>query len=107
MPFLVLITLWAVTAGFVTAGLFTSFYQLITNAPVSFRLLTTGEKFVSVLSIPLLIFSGPVIITRNAWHGRIAERRPWGWIMASCAIVTFWSFVTGVVVLEFVFRIMN
>lgn len=107
MSVILLITLWAVAAGFVTAGLFASFYQLVTSSPVSFRLLMTGEMMTAILCIPLLLFSGPMVITRNAWGGRVSQQRAWGWIMASLAIVTCWSFITGVVVLEFVLKLMH
>lgn len=107
MSVVVLITLWAVAAGFVTAGLFASFYQLVTNSPVSFRLLVAGETVTAILSVPLLLFSGPLVITRNAWNGRVIEQRDWRWIMVSCAIVAGWSFITGVIVLEFVFGLVG
>jgi hypothetical protein len=100
---IVLVTFWAISAGFVTAGLFASFYQLMTNSPVSFRMLMDSKLFASIMAVPILLFSGPMVITRNAWHGRVLEQREWGWILASAAIVTCWSFITGVIVLEFAF----
>src|SRR5262245_55857534 len=106
MQTVVLVTFWAVAAGFVTAGLFASSYQLLTNAPVSFRLLMISEKMLtSILAVPILLFSGPMVIARNAMYGRILERREWGWILASAAIVTTWSFLTGVVILDFLFSL--
>lgn len=105
MQTVVLVTFWAVAAGFTTAGLAASLYQLITNSPVSFRLIMVGEMLASILAVPLLLFSGPVVIARNAWQGRILERREWAWLFASAAIVTTWSFLTGVVILEFIFSL--
>lgn len=100
-----LVTFWSVAAGFVTAGLFSSLYQLITDAPVSFTLILSEKMQTALLAVPLLLFSGPLVITRNAWRGRVLEQREWGWIMGSIAIVTLWSFITGLVVLDFTFRL--
>ena len=102
MPTVVIITFWACAAGFVTAGLFYSFYQLLTNSPVSFNMLMVGKMLNAVMAVPLLLFSGPMVIANNAWRGRVQEQRKWGWILASAAIVTTWSFLTGVLILEFI-----
>jgi hypothetical protein len=103
---IVLITFWAVSAGFVTAGLFYSFYQLITNSPVSFNLLMVGKLLNSVMAVPLLLFSGPMVIASHA-AGRVAAKREWGWVLASAAIVTTWSFLTGVIILDFAFSLLG
>ena len=100
-----LVTFWAVSAGFVTAGLFFSFYQLMTNSPVSFGLVMSDKMQTSLMAVPLLLFSGPIVIARNAWRGRITEKRDWRWIFASLAIVTLWSFLTGLVILDFSFML--
>jgi hypothetical protein len=105
MPNVVLVTFWAVSAGFVTAGLFYSLYQLITNSPVSFNMMMVGRLYNSLMAVPILLFSGPMVIAHNAWRGHVLERRQWGWILVSAAIVTTWSFLTGVIILDFVFSL--
>jgi hypothetical protein len=45
------------------------------------------------------------VIARNAYQGRILQRREWGWVVMSAAIVTTWSFLTGVLILEFMFSL--
>lgn len=92
---------WAVVAGYVTAGILASLYQWLTSEPVSFKLLVTGGLGASLVAMPLLLLSGPAVIARNAWRGRVIEGRAWSWIMASAVIVAGWSFVNGVIVLEF------
>jgi hypothetical protein len=92
---------WAVAAGVVTAGLLSSFYSLLTAERVSFRLLMTGGLAVSIVSLPLLLLSGPLVIARNAQLAGLVAARAWSWVAATAAIVIVWSFINGVVVLEF------
>lgn len=107
MSTVLLITVWAIAAGYVTAGLLASLYQLLTRNPVSFNLLFVGEMAMTLLAVPLLLLSGPVVIARNAWQGHIVQRRDWGWLAAAGLIVAVWSFLTGVIVLELVFRLFS
>jgi hypothetical protein len=92
---------WAVSAGVVTAGLLSSLYSLVTAEPVTFRALLTGGLVVSMLSMPLLLLAGPLVIARNAWRNGVVETRAWSFVAATGAIVLTWSFINGVVVLEF------
>lgn len=97
------VVIWAIAAGYVTAGILSSFYQWIAAKPLSFRLLVSDELRASVIAVPLLALSGPAVLARNAWRGRIIEERAWGWIALSVAIIAGWSFVTGIAVLEALF----
>ncbi len=97
---------WCISAGYVTAGLLASFYQLLADRPLSFTMLTS-TPVASVLAVPLLVMSGPAVIVRNTARGRVVEGRAWGWILASIVIVGFWSFMTGVVVLQTLFSLMS
>ena len=90
---------WAIAAGIVTAGLLSSLYRAVTSEPVSFRILMTGGLGTSMLAMPLLLLAGPAVIARNAWHGGVISSGAWA--AATGAIVLTWSFVNGVVVLEF------
>jgi hypothetical protein len=92
---------WATVAGYVTAGILASLYQLLTNEPMSFRLLVTGGLAASLVSLPLLLFGGPAVIARNSWRGRIIEGRPLHFVVVAALIVMVWSFITGVFVLQF------
>lgn len=96
---------WAITAGYVTSGLLSSLYQWLRAEPVSFRLLVSGGLGLSLIAMPLLVFAGPAVLARNVWRGRVIEGREWRWIVASAGIILCWSFITGVIVLEFLFKV--
>ena len=99
--FELMIAAYATASGFVAAGVLSSFYQLLTDKPVKFsvELETIWRGFVDVL---LCAFAGPFIIMRNAIRGRVLERRPVGWLVASTAIATGWSLCSGIVVVNLV-----
>ncbi len=107
MQVVVIVMFWGIAVGFVTAGLFASLYQLVTNNPVSFRMLMTSKMASSVLAVPILLFSGPLVIARHALlgGGNIVSRREWGWLAMAVAIIGCWSFLTGIVILDFLFRV--
>lgn len=86
--------------GFVAAGALASFYQLVTDVPPRFSIAldTLWHGFLTLL---LCAFCGPFIIMRNAIRGRMIERRPLGWLMASVAIAAGWSLCSGILVVEF------
>jgi len=45
------------------------------------------------------------VIARNAWRGRTIKGRAWGWMAASLVLVSVWSFIIGVYVLDVVIRL--
>jgi hypothetical protein len=100
---ILIVVAWGVAAGIVTAGLLSSFFRMLTSKPVSFGLLMSDSPWTSAVAVPLLVLSGPAVVARNAWRGRVIEGRAWGWILASAAIVATWSFVNGILVLEAIF----
>lgn len=95
------IVLFAIASGYVTAGLLASIYRLFADQPISFRLLTEAGLVLSMAAVPLLLFAGPVVLARNSWRGRIIEGRPWRYIAAAGGLILAWSFVNGVLVIEF------
>ncbi len=83
-----------VITGFICAGFLNSIYQLVTNRVMSFDV--SKEHGISMLlSILTLIFAGPFVIMRNSIRGFIIEKRHGGWVAASTAISIFWSFISG------------
>jgi hypothetical protein len=90
---------FAIAVGFVAAGLVGSFYQLVTNRPISFELfgLSRPQVLVGVMS---LVLAGPAVIMRNAIRGRLVEQRPNHWLALSAAISATWSFLSGVFILN-------
>ena len=85
--------------GFVCAGILSSFYQLVAQRPVGFRV--NAETWSgTVASIGMCTFAGPFIIMRNALRGRRIENRPIGWLFGSSAIASLWSACSGVLLLN-------
>ena len=96
---------WAVVFGFVTAGILASLFHAVTRQPMSFRLLHEGGPAGSLIALPLLAVSGPVVIARNAWRGRRIEGRAWGWLLVSAVLVGGWSFCIGLYVLDLLLKL--
>jgi hypothetical protein len=84
--------------GFAVAGLLATGYQVITERPLSFRLLNQGLRLVTFLSIPVLTFAAPFVIMRNVIRGRRIERRRFEFVMLATVLAGFWSLMSGTVV---------
>ena len=84
--------------GFAVAGLLATGYQLVTEQPLSFRLLNQGLRLVTFLSIPVLTFAAPFVIMRNVIRGRRIERRRFEFVMLATVLAGFWSLMSGTVV---------
>ena len=84
--------------GFAVAGLLATGYQLVTEQPLSFRLLNQGLRVVTFLSIPVLTFAAPFVIMRNVIRGRRIERRRFEFVMMATILAGFWSLMSGTVV---------
>jgi hypothetical protein len=84
--------------GFSVAGLLASGYQLVTERPLSFRLLNGGAHPVTFLAIPVLTFAAPFVIMRNVVRGRRIERRRMEFVMLATVLSGFWSLMSGTVV---------
>ena len=81
--------------GFAVAGSLASGYQLVTERPLSFRLLNGGLQLVTFLAIPVLTFAAPFVIMRNAVRGRRIERRRFEFVMMATVLAGFWSLMSG------------
>lgn len=104
MAFELILAGFAIATGFVSSGILSSFYQLVTAEPARFDM-SSDRLMAGVAHIILLMFAGPAILMRNAVRGRLIERRPVGWLAASSVIAMAWSLCSGVVVLEFALAI--
>ena len=91
----VLIYVYLVTVGLVAGGVTVSGYRLLTNHQPSFQARPTSAMgaFGQVL---VLVFGGPMVIMRNAIRGRLIERRPMGFLLATTVIASLWCFFSGV-----------
>jgi hypothetical protein len=84
--------------GFSVAGSLASGYQLMTERPLSFRLLNGGPKPVTLLAIPVLTFAAPFVIMRNVMRGRRIESRRFEFVLLATMIAGLWSMLSGTVV---------
>lgn len=89
----------ALALGFAFAGLLASGFQASTGAQLGFRLLQHGDMR-ALASIPLLIFSAPVLILRNVVRNARVERLPVPAVMLSTMIACGWSILCGRLVLD-------
>jgi hypothetical protein len=86
--------------GFSVAGSLATGYQLVTERPLSFRLLNSGPQPVTFLAIPVLTFAAPFVIMRNIIRGRRIERRRFEFVMLATMIAGLWSMLSGTVVVS-------
>ena len=86
--------------GFSVAGSLATGYQLVTERPLSFRLLNGGPQPVTFLAIPVLTFAAPFVIMRNVMRGRRIERRRFEFVMLATMIAGLWSMLSGTVVVS-------
>jgi hypothetical protein len=88
----------ALFIGFAVAGMLATGYQVVTERPLSFRLLNGGARLVTFLAIPVLTFAAPFIIMRNTIRGRRIEARRFEFVMMATILAGFWSLMSGTVV---------
>jgi hypothetical protein len=99
---------YAAACGFVVAALLATGYQLVANRPARFEMVrdvAEASLFGAVGRALLVIWAAPYIIMRNAVRGRLVERRPLGWLVASFLIAGIWSVCAGIIVLSFAIAI--
>ena len=91
--------LQALCLGFAFAGLLASGFELVLRRPLSFSLLQNGG-FGALASVPVLVFSAPLIILRNTLQGCRVERRPFHFVMIATIIAGLWGLMSGRLVLD-------
>src|SRR6476619_770065 len=84
--------------GFSVAGSLATGYQLVTERPLSFRLLNGGPQPATFLAIPVLTFAAPLVIMRNIMRGSRIEGRRFEFVMLATMIAGLWSLLSGTVV---------
>ena len=90
----------AIAIGFAFAGLLASAFEMVARRPLGFSALQTGDV-AAFASVPVLVFSAPLVILRNTIRGRSKERRPVPFVMLATVIACFWSMLCGRLVLDF------
>lgn len=91
---------YAIAAGFVTAGIVGSFYQLVTAVPAGFALLGRSGPAMLVTFLFCAVV-GPFIIMRNAIEVKGRDRPAIGRIAGSMVVAGMWSACSGLIVLDF------
>src|SRR4051812_42858561 len=91
-------SLLALAIGFAFAGALSSGYQMYTEKPASFRMLTGAEQREALAAVPFLIFAAPFIIMRNTVRGSRIEKRGFGFAMMATLVAGFWSLMSGTIV---------
>ena len=89
----------ALAIGFAFAGVMASGFELLLRRPLGFSALKTGDMRAAA-TVPILVFSAPLIIVRNTIRGRLHYRRPFPYVMLATIIACFWSMMCGRVVLD-------
>jgi hypothetical protein len=86
--------------GFAVAGLIAHGYQLATEKPLSFNLLTRARKVQALGGVALLLFGAPFVIMRNTIRGARIEKRRFESVMIATVIAGFWSLMSGTLVVN-------
>ncbi|WP_102866792.1 DUF6949 family protein [Pseudovibrio exalbescens] len=81
-------------SGFVSAGILSSFYQLVTGEPPKFRV-PFDNALKATLSMIFVLMIGPFLLMRSGFQLYRVEGRPFGWLMASAVLSCLWSVQTG------------
>lgn len=89
----------SLATGFAFAGLLASAFELFTARRADFRLLQSGG-LAALASVPVVIFSAPVLILRNTARGRRLERRRFAFVMLASLVAGVWSMASGRLVLD-------
>lgn len=89
----------ALGLGFAFAGLLMSFFEMVVRRPLAFSILHAGGVG-ALASVPVLVFSAPLLILRNTVRGRRIERRPIYSVVLATVVAGFWSLMSGRLVLD-------
>ncbi|GAB4232645.1 MAG: hypothetical protein Kow0032_15510 [Methyloligellaceae bacterium] len=89
--------------GFCVAGTATSLAQLLTGRQLGFGI-DTQAAGIAILGVFTRVIAGPAIVMRNAIKAALRGRPPY-WLVLSTLISALWSFFSGVVVLELIYRL--
>lgn len=89
----------ALAMGFAFAGLIASGFEFLVRRPLGFTALQSGD-IRAVASVPLLVFSAPLIILRNTVRGQRLERRPIPYVVLATIIACVWSILCGRLLLD-------
>lgn len=89
---------YSIAIGFVTSGIVSSFYQMLTAKPVRFGMF--GASYLAWL-VTFLFFAltGPFVVVSAGIRSYRVEKRPVQWLIGAVVIAALWSCCSGIVVL--------
>lgn len=93
-------TFQALLLGFAFAGLSCSSFEFFTGRPANFGLMFARGAALTIC-MPLLIFSAPYILIRNAYRAFSAYQLRYMSIIVICIMAGIWSIMCGRVVMYF------
>ena len=94
---------YVTATGFCAAGLSASLSQLLTGRPMAFGLGEAAQR-PTIVGVLACVVAGPAIVMRNAIRAAL-RGRPAHWLVLSTLISVVWSFCSGVVLLDLIFRL--
>ena len=89
----------ALALGFAFSGLLASGYEAVTRRALGFGLLRSGG-IGALMSVPLLVFSAPLVIVRAVTRGRGPARQPVAAVVVATVVAGLWSLLCGRLVLD-------
>lgn len=89
----------ALALGFSFAGLLASGFEVVLRRPLSLALLQTGNVG-ALASVPVLVFSAPLIILRGALRVPDNQRRSFTAVFGATIVASLWSLLSGRLVLN-------
>lgn len=91
-----------IASGFVASGLIASFYRVITGKNEYAPQPKTDAG--RLAAVGLTIFTGPAVLTINAWKADPAEQ-PRAYLFVILAVCTLWSYLLGLFVMTLAVRL--
>lgn len=87
--------------GLAAAGAAHSLYKIVIRKRPSFTRQSDDAGF-ALVHVVLMMFAGPLVLTRNAMILRKRDNKPIGWLAASSTIAAAWCLLSGVFVLTLI-----
>lgn len=100
------LTLLTIGSGIVLSGLVSSVYHITTNDIPKFSMLNSQglDLFIKIF---VIIFSGPIMLLRNCYYGRVLENRPLRYVFGGAMIAASWGMLNGLYVTSAIVTLMQ
>jgi hypothetical protein len=89
----------ALALGFALAGLLASGFEFVLRRPLSLALLQAGDVG-ALATVPVLVFSAPLIILRGVLSVPKNQRRSFSAVFGATIVASIWSLLSGRLVLN-------